>query len=160
MATVEKFEDLLCWQKSRELVREIYKAFKSLDDVGLKNQIQRAAVSVISNISEGFESGTKEEFINYLYIAKASAGEVRAQLYVAYDVGYLKFETFKNLKRLTEECSKLIHGFAAKVKIGARSGLQHKPLKKPDWFERFLAENNMVRLPDGRIVSKSKQKNL
>ena len=97
MATVTKFEDLICWQKSRELVREIYKAFKSLNDLGFKDQIQRASVSVMSNIAEGFESGTQQEFINYLYIAKGSAGEVRAQLYAALDIDYLKIETFKYL---------------------------------------------------------------
>ena len=98
MSTIEKFEDLLCWQRARELTREIYKAFKSLNDFGFKDQIQRAAVSVLSNVAEGFESGTREKFVNYLYIAKASAGEVRAQLYVALDAGYLNIEMFKYLK--------------------------------------------------------------
>ncbi len=156
MATIEKFEDLLCWQKARELTREIYKAFKSLNDFGFKDQIQRAAVSVVSNISEGFESGTREEFVNYLYIAKASAGEVRAQLYVASDIGYLNIETFKYLKSLAEECSRLIHSFAYKVKSGSRLGLQHKHLKKPDWFGEILEKEGMVRMPDGRIVSKDR----
>lgn len=160
MATVERFEDLICWQKARELAREIYKNFKDLKDFGFKDQIQRAAVSVISNISEGFESGTREEFINYLYIAKGSAGEVRAQLYVALDAGYLNIETFEHLKGLAEECSKLIHSFAAKVKAGARRGLQHKHVKKPDWLEEHLRENNMVRMPDGRIVSRSQLPNV
>lgn len=158
MSTIEKFEDLLCWQRARELTREIYKAFKSLNDFGFKDQIQRAAVSVISNISEGFESGTREEFVNYLYIAKASAGEVRAQLYVANDVGYLNLETFKYLKGLAEECSRLIHGFAAKVKMGARHGLQYKKPQKPDWFGEILKERGLVCLPDGSFVDKKEGK--
>ncbi len=122
MATVEKFEDLIAWQRARELTKEIYKAFKPINDHGFKDQIQRAAVSVISNISEGFESGTREEFVNYLYIAKASAGEVRAQLYVANDIGYLNIETFKYLNNLVQECSRLIQSFAYKVKGGSRQG--------------------------------------
>ena len=156
MATIERFEDLLCWQRARELTKEIYKNFKDLKDFGFRDQIQRAAVSVVSNISEGFESGTREEFINYLYIAKASAGEVRAQLYVALDAGYINISTFTHLKGLAEECSKLVYGFAVKVKGGARRGLQHKHVEKPDWLEEHLRENNMVRMPDGRIVSKDR----
>jgi four helix bundle protein len=95
MATVRQFEELICFKKARELTREVYKSFKNCKDYGFKDQIQRAAVSVMSNIAEGFESGTKQEFLNYLYIAKGSAGEVRAQLYAAYDIGYLNIETFK-----------------------------------------------------------------
>ena len=95
MATVQKFEDLICWQKGRELTKQIYKTFKNCSDFGFRDQIQRASVSVISNIAEGFERGTKAEFLNFLYIAKGSAGEVRAQLYVGLDVGYLNIETFK-----------------------------------------------------------------
>lgn len=86
MATVQKFEDLLCWQKARALTKFIYDItkYRNFDmDKGLQDQIRRAAVSVMSNIAEGFESGTRQEFLNYLYIAKASAGEVRAQLYAA-----------------------------------------------------------------------------
>lgn len=100
MATVQRFEDLLCWQKARELTREAYTAFQNCRDFGFKGQVQRAAVSVVPNIAEGFESGTRQEFLNYLYIAKASAGEVRAQLWAAYDVGYLNIERFKYLNSL------------------------------------------------------------
>ena len=156
MSTIEKFEDLLCWQRARELTREIYKAFKSLNDFGFKDQIQRAAVSVLSNVAEGFESGTREKFVNYLYIAKASAGEVRAQLYVAFDAGYLNIEMFKYLKSLAEECSRLIQSFVQKVKGGSRGGLQFKHVKKPDWFLEHLEERGLIRLEDGRIISKDK----
>lgn len=81
MSTVKNFEELICWKKSRELTKEIYKALKHCNDHGFKDQIQRAGVSIISNIAEGFERGTQQEFLNYLFIAKGSAGEVRAQLY-------------------------------------------------------------------------------
>ena len=126
MATVERFEDLVCWQKARELVREVYRAFKGLNDYGFKDQIQRASVSVMSNIAEGFESGTQQEFVNYLYIAKGSAGEVRAQLYAAYDVGYLDVSRFQSLRGLAEECSRLIARFIRGVKGSRFQGLQYK----------------------------------
>ena len=132
MATVEKFEDLLCWQKSRELVRGVYKELKDCRDSGFKDQIQRAAVSVMSNIAEGFERGTTQELLNYLFIAKGSAGEVRAQLYAALDVGYLNIEKFKYLSGLAVECSRLIHSFIQKIKGGSRRGLQYKHVKKND----------------------------
>src|SRR3990167_4038779 len=116
MATIEKFEDLIAWQKARLLTKEVYKnlnieTFKSLNlqrDHGFCDQIQRASVSIMSNIAEGFERGTRQEFLNYLFIAKGSAGEVRAQLYVALDVGYLDRKKFKDLKFKAEECLKLI----------------------------------------------------
>jgi len=126
MATVQRFEDLLAWQKARELTCEVYKAFRACRDGGFTDQIQRASVSVLSNIAEGFESGTRDMFLNYLYIAKGSAGEVRAQLYVAYDVGYLNLETFKSLKLKAEECSKLLSTFIKGVKSSPHQGLQRK----------------------------------
>ncbi len=141
MATVERFEDLLCFKKSRELTREVYKAVGTCRDMGFRDQIQRASVSVLSNIAEGFESGTKQEFINYLYIAKGSAGEVRAQLYAALDVGYLNIETFKHLKGLAEECSRLLNSFIVKVKQSDFRGLQYKKEKKEDTFLKELTRS-------------------
>lgn len=137
MASVKRFEDLICWQRARELTREIYQSlnvqkFKSLNlptDYGFCDQIQRAAVSIMSNIAEGFERGTKQEFINYLFIAKGSCGEVRAQLYVALDARYLDEERFKSLKFKAEECSKLIHNFIQGVKTSEFGGLQYKKEK-------------------------------
>ncbi len=142
MATVQKFEDLICFKKARELTREIYRAFKNCKDCGFKDQIQRASVSVLSNIAEGFERGTKQEFINYLYIAKGSSGEVRAQLYAALDIGYLNIETFKYLNSLAEECSRLIHSFAVKVKSGSPQGLQFKQVPKPDLVREMIKERS------------------
>ena len=134
MASIQKFEDLIWWQKARELTKEIYKSLKDCRDFGFKDQIQRACVSVMSNIAEGFERGTTAEFINYLYIAKGSAGEVRSQLYTALDAGYLNIETFKSLNNLVVECSRLIQSFSEKVKGGSRRGLQfkHVPKTNPD----------------------------
>ena len=132
MATIQKFEDLICWQKGRELTREIYKNFRNCKDFGLRDQIQRAAVSVMSNLAEGFERGTKQEFLNYLYIAKGSAGEVRSQLYVTLDAGYLNLEIFKHLNNLALDCSRLIESFAQKVKGGSVRGQQFKSVPKED----------------------------
>ena len=126
MATVKQFEDLLCWQKSRLLVKEIYLSFKNIADRGFTDQIQRATVSVMSNIAEGFESGTKQGFLNYLYIAKASAGEVRAQLYAASDIGYINIEKFKYLNALAVECSRLVASFIKALKSSELTGLQYK----------------------------------
>lgn len=140
MATIQRFEDLVCWQKSRLLVREIYKAMQGCKDYGFRDQIQRAAVSVLSNIAEGFERGTKQEFLNYLYIAKGSAGEVRAQLYVALDVGHINIETFTYLSGLALDCSRLIQSFAEKVKGGSRQGMQCKPVQKPDPIKEIMKE--------------------
>ena len=154
MATVRQFEELMCFKKGRELTRKIYGAFKDCKDYGFKDQIQRASVSIMSNIAEGFESGTKQEFLNYLYIAKGSAGEVRAQLYAAYDIGYINVETFKYLKSLAEECSKLISSFISGLKKSKFQGLQHKrenpedPIKEitrkasPELYERFYGKDN------------------
>lgn len=142
MATIQKFEDLICFVKSRELTKSIYREFKDCQDRGFKDQISRASVSIISNIAEGFERGTKQEFLNYLYIAKGSAGEVRAQLYVALDVGYLNMEKFKYLNNLIMECSRLIQSFAEKVKKGASGGTQYKKLEKDDPLKEIIRKNS------------------
>lgn len=151
MVTVERFEDLLSWQKARLLTKEIYKAFQNCRDLGFKDQIQRASVSVMSNIAEGFESGTRPEFLNYLYIAKGSAGEVRAQLYAALDIGYLNIETFKYLNGLATECSKLVASFIKGLKVSKFSGLQFKKEKtkqqmRAHKFQKWLDESRAARL--------------
>ena len=149
MATVRQFEELICWQKARQLAREIYaetsKNLKFKKDKGLRDQIQRAAVSVMSNIAEGFERGTKLEMLNFLFIARGSCGEVRAQLYVALDVGYLSEERFKSLKFRAEECSRMIYSFIQSLKVSKFQGLQYKQgrteeQKKREEFDRQIRE--------------------
>lgn len=140
MATIQKFEDLICWQKARELAKGIYSALKDCKDFGFKDQIQRASVSILSNIAEGFERGTQQEFLNYLYIAKGSAGEVRAQLYVALDAGYLNIEKFKFLNSLAIECSKLLQSFAERVKGGAKRGTQFKAVSEKDTTRELIRQ--------------------
>jgi four helix bundle protein len=113
MAKVQRFEDLLVWQKARQLTRRVYAMSRDgrfAKDFGLKDQIRRAAVSVMSNIAEGFERNGNREFHQFLSTAKASAGEVRSQLYVALDEAYIDASTFDDVAHLTEELSKMLRG--------------------------------------------------
>jgi four helix bundle protein len=115
---VERFEDLIAWQKARELTRAIYKATRSDDfarDFGLCGQIQRASVSVMSNIAEGFERGGSADFHRFLVMAKASCAEVRSQLYVALDIGYLDDAEFGQLQAQAQEVARLVGGLRASV---------------------------------------------
>lgn len=114
MAKFNSFEEIVSWKKARELNLDIYKLTNSSSlfskDFGLRDQIRRASVSISSNIAEGFERQTTKEFIRFLYIAKASAGEVRSQLYLASDLNYLSKEEFEKLKLKVSDVSKLISG--------------------------------------------------
>ncbi len=116
--SIERFEDLIAWQKARELTREIYKITREgifAKDFGLSGQIQRAAVSIMSNVAEGFERGSRGEFHQFLSVAKASCVEVRSQLYVAFDVGYLDRTKFDDLLSQAEELARIIGGLRASV---------------------------------------------
>jgi four helix bundle protein len=118
MSTVGRFEDLIAWQKARVLTREIYKVTRQegfTGDFGLSRQIQRASVSIMSNIAEGYERSSRGEFQHFLFTAKASCAEVRSQLYIAADVGYLSDTEFKRLMALAEEVGKIIGGLRASV---------------------------------------------
>ena len=114
MAAIERFQDIKAWQNSRELVREIYKlcATSRLGrDFGLRDQICRAAVSMMSNIAEGFGRKTDKEFTRFLDIARVSGSEVQSLLYVGLDVGYLSQAEFDRLYALTDAAISLISGF-------------------------------------------------
>lgn len=114
MARIERFEDIQAWQKARILVKEVYSASnfgRFAKDFGLRDQIRRAAVSIMLNIAEGFARKTNKEFIQFLVIAHGSAAEVQAALYVAFDQEYLSETEFNKLYALTEESSKMILGF-------------------------------------------------
>ena len=111
---IEKFEDIKAWQIARELVKEVYRTTsrdKFAKDFGLKDQIRRAAVSIMSNISEGFERISDKEFIQFLNYARGSSAEVKSQLYIALDLGYIDDNPFKNLYDKCTDISKLIMGF-------------------------------------------------
>lgn len=125
---VSKFEDLYCWQMARELVNMIYGLTKNpaFRDFSLRDQICRASVSIISNISEGFERGNKEEFLYFLYIAKGSCGEVRSQLYVALDCKYITQTEFDTTVEKCKQVSGLLYRFIESIKSQGYSGLRHK----------------------------------
>jgi four helix bundle protein len=108
-----RFEDLIVWQKSMSLTEEIYRASREGEfakDWGLKNQIQRAAVSIPSNIAEGFERYSNKEFRKFLLIAKGSAGELRTHLYLARSIGYLVPMEGELLVEKCFEVSRLLGG--------------------------------------------------
>ena len=113
--TVRYFEDLEVWKLAREITRQIYDLTKKktfVKDYGLVDQIRRASVSVMSNISEGFERGGNQEFQQFLYVAKGSCGEIRCQLYIALDQNYIiekeMIEIYEKLKRLSIMLNNLI----------------------------------------------------
>jgi four helix bundle protein len=114
MATTKRFEEIEAWQTARELTKLVYELTNHKEfarDFGLYNQMQRASVSIMSNIAEGFESRTRALFIDYLGRAKASAGELRAQMYVALDCGYITKEEFSQLFDLGDKCIRQIARF-------------------------------------------------
>ncbi len=114
----EKFEDLIAWQKARILTKDIYQVTRKegfIKDFGLAGQIQRACVSIMSNIAEGFERTNPNEFHHFLVVAKASCAEVRSQLYIAHDIGYLTQTEFKELLNQTQEVGKILGGLRASI---------------------------------------------
>jgi four helix bundle protein len=116
--SAKQFEDLIAWQKARALAREIYRVTRrrSFDrDFGLIDQIRRAAVSVMSNLAEGFNRGSHADFHRFIVIAKGSCAEVQAQLYVALDAGYLDEAEFQALYDQAVEVSKIISGLRTAV---------------------------------------------
>ena len=113
MTTIKNFEDLIAWQKARELAGNVYELTrqdKFSRDCGLRDQIQRAASSVMHNIAEGFESGSDPEFVRFLKMARRSAGEVQSELYLALDVSYITEEDLKKTYALATEVKRLING--------------------------------------------------
>jgi four helix bundle protein len=111
MKGVIKFEDMISWQKSKELTLKIYNVFNNSQDFGFKNQIEKASVSIMNNIAEGFERQSNNEFKRFLYISKGSAGEVRSMLYLALELDKINMKEFQELYKLTVEISKLLSGF-------------------------------------------------
>jgi four helix bundle protein len=118
LSKVERLEDLIAWQKARDLARAIYQITQEgafARDFGLARQIQRAAVSIMSNIAEGFERSGQREFHQFLSTAKGFCAEVRSQLYVAFDIGYLMKSAFQRLLAQAEEVGRVVGGLRASV---------------------------------------------
>ena len=114
MRVFKSFEEIISWQKSRIFNKRIYEITENIGfkkDFDLVRQIRRASISISSNIAEGFERNTDKEFIYFLYVSKASAGEVRSQLYLALDLNYISKIEFDELYLNVSDISKLISGF-------------------------------------------------
>ena len=123
MAGITRFEEIEAWKTARQLTYMVYALGNQTGfnrDFGLRDQIRRASVSVMSNIAEGFESRTDIQFINFLGMAKASVGETRAQLYVALDQTYISEEQFKEAFALAETCARQIAKFIAYLESNPR----------------------------------------
>ncbi len=108
---VEKFEDIIAWQKSKDLTEYIYKVFRDCRDYSYKDQIQRASVSIMNNIAEGFERKGDKELKHFLFIAKGSCAEVRSMSYLAKDQKYLNQQEFDKIYSDTVEIPKILSGF-------------------------------------------------
>lgn len=129
MASVKDFEELAIFQKARELSKKIYpvtnrEGFKS--DYRFVQQIRAAAGSIMDNIAEGFERGGNKEFLNFLYIAKGSCGEVRSQLIRANDVGYLTPDEYEDLYTECRKLSASIMNFIKEIKSSEMVGSKYK----------------------------------
>jgi len=123
MTAITRFEEIEAWKTSRQLTNSIYAHTNQTGfnrDFGLRDQIRRASISVMSNIAEGFESRTDVQFINFLGMARASAGEVRAQLYIALDQSYITEGQFKETFAMAETCSRQIAKFIKYLETNPR----------------------------------------
>jgi four helix bundle protein len=108
---IERFEDIIAWQKAKGLSVMIYRLFEQHKDFGFKDQIQRASVSIMNNIAEGFERKGNKEFSHFLYMAKGSCGEVRSMIILAKELGKITEKDFDILIKQSEEISKMLSGF-------------------------------------------------
>src|SRR5271169_4377786 len=132
MATVRQFEDLNVWQDARQLVVAVYSVSKVRafnQDFGLRDQIRRAAVSTMSNIAEGFERGTRKEFVQFLNVAKGSNGEVRSQLHIALDQKYVSETEFVTLREMAIALSKKLSAFIRYLEGYAGDSRVKKPAR-------------------------------
>ena len=126
---IEKFEDILAWQKARMLTKNIYASTREgafAKDFGLKDQLQRASVSTMANIAEGFERGGDREFLQFLSNSKGSCGEVKSHMYVALDLNYISEVTFRELYDNATEVSRLVSGFTSYLRDSNVGGHKFK----------------------------------
>ncbi len=115
---MERFEDIVAWQKARELTAEVYRCSQQehlRKDFALRDQLVRASISIMANIAEGFERGRLSEFHQFLSVSKASCAELRSHLYVALDAGYLTAKEFETLRLKAEEVGRILGGLRQSV---------------------------------------------
>ena len=108
---IQRFEDIEAWKEARLLAREVYTCFGKTKDYGFKDQVQRASLSVMSNIAEGFDRASNKEFIHFLVIARGSVSEVKSLIYAALDIGYINSHTFEVVSERCMKLTMLINGF-------------------------------------------------
>lgn len=124
MSTIKAFEELIIWQEARKFTNNIYrvtKKFPKEELYGLTSQMRRAAVSVMSNIAEGFDRRTTKEFISFLVIARASVSEVQNDLYISLDLNYINTENFQTNYDYAQKIAKLINGLITYLKSQTES---------------------------------------
>jgi four helix bundle protein len=117
---IERFEDIEAWKEARLLVREIYSQLVDCRDFGFRDQIQRAALSIMANIAEGFDRHTNKEFIQFLVISRGSTAEVKSFLYTAFDIGYISQKKFQQLYACCVKISSLLNGFIRYLRNSSR----------------------------------------
>jgi four helix bundle protein len=129
MPTFRRFEDIEAWQKARELAQQVYAASgrgRFSKDFVLRDQVRRAAVSVASNIAEGFGRGGSQEFVQFLAVANGSINEVRSQLYLALDQDYITQDEFAELSRAADVVGSLVGGLIGYLRRSGIKGVRHK----------------------------------
>jgi len=132
MGAIARFEDIQAWQKAKVLVCKIYEVSSNgslANDWALRDQLRRAAISIMSNIAEGFARRTSKEFANFLSMAHGSAAEVQSHLYVALELRYLSEHRFKELYQLAGEVSKMVQAFMAYLKSNSQLSTRNSQLK-------------------------------
>lgn len=144
MGKVSRFEDLKCWQEARQLVKYIYQltiSGKLAKDFGLKDQLQRASVSIMTNIAEGFSRYHKKEFIRFLNISQSSASELKSFLYVIDDLEYVESHQVELLQKHCEKTKALILSLLKYVSSQFQTNAIREPLTEYG--------NNIIEEPDG-----------
>jgi four helix bundle protein len=111
----QSFEDLEVWQRGCRLAVSVFKTFATCRNFTMQDQVQRAALSIPSNVAEGYERNSNKEFIRFLNIAKGSCGELRTQLYISRKLDFLKKVDFEHLIRESKEISAMLHGLSRAV---------------------------------------------
>jgi four helix bundle protein len=117
---IQKFEDIVAWQKAQELAVAVYNEFSALKDYGFKDQICRAVVSISNNIAEGFDRNSDTEFARFLYISLASCSEARSMLYLAGKLNFITPNTQCNLLNDSLEISKILRGLIKSLNLKSK----------------------------------------
>lgn len=117
---IQKFEDIIAWQKAQDIAVDIYTAFSELKDYGFKDQICRASISISNNIAEGFDRNSDADFAKFLYYSKGSCSEVRSMLYLAGRLNFIETKLKTELINNTQEISKIITGLIKSLNIKSK----------------------------------------